>query len=51
MPDVCISRLAAFAENGVEEVIVSPASLPFAIADWSEVELIAEAIVPEAHRL
>jgi hypothetical protein len=36
---------------GVEEVIVSAASLPFAVFDWSMVELIAEAVIPEARRL
>jgi alkanesulfonate monooxygenase SsuD/methylene tetrahydromethanopterin reductase-like flavin-dependent oxidoreductase (luciferase family) len=50
-PDVCASRLAAFAENGVEEMIVSPAAMPFVIPDWSEVELIAETLIPAAHAL
>jgi alkanesulfonate monooxygenase SsuD/methylene tetrahydromethanopterin reductase-like flavin-dependent oxidoreductase (luciferase family) len=50
-PDVCLSRLAAFADNGVEEIIVTPASMPFVIPDWSEVELIASALIPGAHRL
>jgi probable F420-dependent oxidoreductase len=50
-PDVCLSRLAAFAGNGVEEIIVTPASMPFVIPDWSEVELIASALIPAAHRL
>jgi probable F420-dependent oxidoreductase len=47
----CVERLARFAGSGVEEVILAPASLPFAIFDWSMVELIAEAIIPAAHRL
>ncbi len=50
-PDVCRTRLEAFAQNGVEEVIVSPAGMPFVIPDWSEVELIAETLVPAAHGL
>jgi alkanesulfonate monooxygenase SsuD/methylene tetrahydromethanopterin reductase-like flavin-dependent oxidoreductase (luciferase family) len=50
-PEACVKRLARFAELGVEEVIVSAASLPFAVFDWSMVELIAEAVIPEAHRL
>jgi probable F420-dependent oxidoreductase len=47
----CVDRLARFAGSGVEEVILAPASLPFAIFDWSMVDLIAEAIIPAAHRL
>ena len=50
-PDVCLARLAEFAAHGVEEVIVSAASLPFAVYDWSELDLIAGALIPEAHRL
>jgi probable F420-dependent oxidoreductase len=50
-PEACVKRLARFGELGVEEVIVSAASLPFAIFDWSMVELFAETVVPEAHRL
>jgi probable F420-dependent oxidoreductase len=34
-------RVAAFAELGVEEMIVSPATVPFAVPDESMVELIA----------
>jgi probable F420-dependent oxidoreductase len=47
-PEACLARLARLAELGVEEFIVSAASLPFAVYDWSEVELIAEAILPAA---
>jgi F420-dependent oxidoreductase-like protein len=50
-PDVCLRKLSAFARNGVEEVIVAPASLPFAFFDWSMVELIAEELIPAAHEL
>jgi len=50
-PEDCLKRLARFAELGVEELIVSAASLPFAVFDWSMVELLAEAVIPEAHRL
>ncbi|HXJ63963.1 MAG TPA: LLM class flavin-dependent oxidoreductase [Actinomycetota bacterium] len=35
-----------FAELGVEELIVSPAGVPFAVPDWDEVELIARELVP-----
>jgi probable F420-dependent oxidoreductase len=50
-PDVCVDRLAAFAANGVEEVIVTPASMPFVVPDWSEVELIAATLIPAARDL
>lgn len=46
--ETCLERLALFSENGVDEVIVSGASLPFAIYDWSMVELIAKELVPQA---
>jgi probable F420-dependent oxidoreductase len=47
----CLERLAAFAELGVEEMVLSAASLPFAVADWSMVELIAEQLLPQARSL
>jgi probable F420-dependent oxidoreductase len=50
-PEDCLKRLGRFAEMGVEEVIVGAASVPFAVFDWSMVELISEAVIPEAHRL
>lgn len=50
-PETCLDRLASFAEHGVEEVIVSPAPLPFAAPDWSMVELVAGSLIPAAHRL
>ncbi|MGH2571997.1 MAG: LLM class flavin-dependent oxidoreductase [Actinomycetota bacterium] len=50
-PQMCLERLAEFGRSGVEEVIVAAASLPFAVYDWSMVELIGEALIPEAHRL
>jgi probable F420-dependent oxidoreductase len=50
-PERCLEVLAAYSELGVEELIVGAASVPFAVYDWSMVELIAEAIIPEAHRL
>ena len=51
MPDVALARLAAFASSGVEEIIVNAAHLPFAVHDWGQVELIAEALIPSAHEL
>jgi len=50
-PDACLERLAAFARAGAEEFIVGAGSVPFSVADWSLVELIAEAIIPPAHSL
>jgi probable F420-dependent oxidoreductase len=44
-PDRILERVAAFAELGVEEIIVTPAQLPFAIPDAEMVELIAEQVV------
>jgi probable F420-dependent oxidoreductase len=38
-------RVAAFEELGVEEIVVSPAPLPFAMPDESMVELIAREVV------
>ena len=50
-PEACLERLAWFARQGVEEFIVGAGSLPFSVYDWSMVELIGEAIVPEARAL
>ncbi len=47
----CLERLSLFAKHGVEEMIVSPASLPFAVASWELLEMVAERLIPEAHRL
>src|SRR5439155_1456132 len=44
--DACVETLSRFAQHGVEELIVSAATLPFAISDWSMVELIAEQLIP-----
>jgi probable F420-dependent oxidoreductase len=51
MPDVVASRLAAFADQGVDEVVVNAAHLPFAVSDWSQVELIAATVIPAARGL
>jgi alkanesulfonate monooxygenase SsuD/methylene tetrahydromethanopterin reductase-like flavin-dependent oxidoreductase (luciferase family) len=47
----CLEKLAAFAEAGAEELIVGAGSVPFSVADWSMVELISEALIPQAHEL
>jgi probable F420-dependent oxidoreductase len=49
--DGCLEQLANFAEIGVEECILSAASLPFGVCDWSMVELIAEQLIPPARSL
>jgi probable F420-dependent oxidoreductase len=49
--DEVLDRLGAFARLGVEEVVVSASALPFAVDDWSMVELVAEALVPAAREL
>src|SRR5439155_21661861 len=50
-PDQCLERLGRFESMGVEEFIVGAASLPFAIFDWSMVELIADALLPTPRTL
>jgi probable F420-dependent oxidoreductase len=50
-PEVVVEQLARFAGLGVEELIVSAASLPFAVYDWSMVELIADMVIPKAREL
>ncbi len=50
-PKACLEKLASFASAGAEEFIVGAGSVPFSVADWSMVELVAEALIPEAHKL
>jgi len=50
-PEACLETLSGFARQGVEEFIVGAGPLPFSIFDWSMVELIAGAILPEARSL
>jgi probable F420-dependent oxidoreductase len=50
-PEAALDRLGRLAELGVEELIVSAASLPFAVFDWSQVELVADLIIPKARGL
>lgn len=44
-PERVLERVRAFAALGVEEIVVSPAQLPFAVPDPSMLELVAEAVV------
>jgi probable F420-dependent oxidoreductase len=50
-PEQCLERLATFSALGVEEAIVGAASMPFAVYDWSMLDVIAEALIPRAHQL
>ena len=45
-PEQAIERIGSFAELGVEEIVVSPWVLPFAVMDPAAVELFAERVVP-----
>jgi predicted ATPase len=46
-----LERLSRFAELGVQEIIVAPAPIPFALPDPSIVEVFAEAVMPKAREL
>ena len=48
-PEQALERLARFAQLGVEELVVSPAPIWFALPDPSMLDLMAETIVPAAH--
>lgn len=50
-PEQAVERLGRFAELGVEELIVSPAPIWFALPDPSMLDLLAEAFLPGAHAL
>jgi probable F420-dependent oxidoreductase len=50
-PEQVLERLAAFAELGVEEVVVSAAPVPFAVPDPTILELFAETVIPKAREL
>jgi probable F420-dependent oxidoreductase len=43
-----VDTIGRFGELGVEEIVFSPASLPFAVSDWDEVDLLAREVVPRA---
>jgi alkanesulfonate monooxygenase SsuD/methylene tetrahydromethanopterin reductase-like flavin-dependent oxidoreductase (luciferase family) len=49
--DQVMERLGAFARLNVEEVVVNPAPLPFAVADPEIVDLVAERVIPSAREL
>ncbi len=46
-----VERIARFAALGVEEIIVAPASLPFAVPDPSMLELFAEGVIAPVRTL
>jgi probable F420-dependent oxidoreductase len=50
-PDHVLELLGAFGDLGVEELIVTAASLPFGVYDWSMVELLADSVIPKAREL
>ena len=50
-PDRALQTLSAFAAIGVEEVIVAPASLPFAVPDPGMLEVVAAHVIPAARAL
>jgi probable F420-dependent oxidoreductase len=50
-PEQVLEQLAGFSSLGVEEFIVSAASLPFAVYDWSMLEMIADMVIPKAREL
>jgi len=45
-PESCAARIHAFAELGVEEIIVGPGSLPFSLYDDEQLDLIAGELLP-----
>lgn len=44
-PERVLERIAAFAELGVEEIVIAPAAVPFAVFDGEMVEVIAGSVV------
>jgi alkanesulfonate monooxygenase SsuD/methylene tetrahydromethanopterin reductase-like flavin-dependent oxidoreductase (luciferase family) len=50
-PEQVVERLATFAAMGVQEFIVSAASLPFAVFDESMLDVFSEAVIPAARDL
>jgi len=50
-PDQVLERLARFAEVGVDELVVCPAPVWFALPDPSMLDLLAERVLPAAREL
>ncbi|HEV3474432.1 MAG TPA: LLM class flavin-dependent oxidoreductase, partial [Actinomycetota bacterium] len=50
-PEQVLERLSVFASHGVQELIVSAASLPFAVYEESMLDLFSEAVIPEGRDL
>ena len=50
-PGQVVERLVEFAALGVEEMILSAASIPFAVYDDSMLAVFAEGVIPSARRL
>jgi F420-dependent oxidoreductase-like protein len=50
-PDRVVEQLAEFAAMGVEETIVSAASIPFAVYDDSMLAVLSDAVIPAARAL
>lgn len=51
VPEELLERLRSFANLGVEEVIVSAASVPFAVLDETMLEILAREVLPAARDL
>lgn len=49
--DEVLERLTRFAHLGLEEMIVSAGSLPFVVHDESQLDVLAEAVIPAAREL
>jgi len=50
-PEQVLERMGEFAALGVEEIIVSPGPLPFAVPDRAMLEVFAAAVLPSAREL
>jgi probable F420-dependent oxidoreductase len=50
-PEQVLERMAEFAALGVEEIVVAPAPLPFAVPDPSMLEVFAAIVLPAARAL
>jgi hypothetical protein len=49
--DQVVERASEFGRLNVEEIVVNPAPLPFAVADPEMVDLIAERVIPAVRDL